>query len=153
MEKQVKYFMSKNLITIKDSQDIGVADDLMNNYNIRHLPVVDENDILVGILSSHDYFALKKAGVRLDSIIVREFMNAPVKVVDRYAKLTDVALMFVQKKINSVIVADQEAAVGILTSEDILKAFLRFSDEEENSSLLSLDDLVDEEWLSRTTLI
>ncbi len=45
---------SKNLITVKENQDILTALKLLNKYKISHLPVVSEKNKIVGILSIKD---------------------------------------------------------------------------------------------------
>lgn len=43
--------MTKNPITIRDNASFSEAISIISRHGIRHLPVVDENDQLVGILS------------------------------------------------------------------------------------------------------
>jgi CBS domain-containing protein len=43
--------MTKNPITIRDNASFSEAISIVSHHGIRHLPVVDENEQLVGILS------------------------------------------------------------------------------------------------------
>ncbi|MGZ3775764.1 MAG: CBS domain-containing protein, partial [Bdellovibrio sp.] len=47
--------MTKNLITAPLDMNLKDAAFLMRTQNIRHLPVVDENDGIVGIFSSKNF--------------------------------------------------------------------------------------------------
>lgn len=150
MVTDIKTIYSKNIISVKDSADLSVADDMMNNYNFRHLPVVDDSGTLVGILSKSDYIALKHVDSRLTKFTVKNFMSSQVKVVSKTTKIKEVARLFVAKKINSVLVVDQTDVVGIVTSEDLIK-LLASSDFTNESEHLDLTALAEDGWISMTT--
>ena len=50
----VKDIMSSTVFVIHPSQTAEEAMELMNNKHIRHLPVVDENESVVGVISISD---------------------------------------------------------------------------------------------------
>ncbi len=58
----------KNLLTIKSNQSLIVAMNLMNKHNISHLPVVNKDKKLVGILSMRDLLRHFPAVVFTDSL-------------------------------------------------------------------------------------
>lgn len=152
MEKQIKNILTKKLITIEQSSSLSDADDLMNNYNIRHLPVVDETDTLVGIISKSDFIALKYVDSRLNKFIVKNFMSSPVVVVSVTSKVREVAQIFMNKKISSVIAIENGEAVGIVTSEDLIKLLARGDEFSNESNNLDLAALADEGWISMTAV-
>ena len=47
----LKEVMTKNIKTIREEATFAQAKRLMNSHHIRHLPVVDEQEHLVGLLS------------------------------------------------------------------------------------------------------
>lgn len=152
MKQQIKNIFSDNLVTIKEDANLSAADDLMNNYNIRHLPVVNEDNDLVGILSKGDYSALRYIDSRFVNHKVKVFMSSPVKMVRPTATVKSVAQIFIEKKISCVIVAQDAEMVGILTSEDLMRLLA-----EENEFLKGMEDLdlaslADEGWISMTTM-
>ena len=149
---QIKNMYSKNLITIRESADLNSAEDMMNNYNIRHLPVVDDENNLVGMISKSDFVALKYVDSRLKSYTVKMFMSTPVKVVNKTTTIKQVAQLFIDKKINSVLVADENEVLGILTSEDLIRLLAEDSDYMNEAEQLDLAALADEGWISTTTL-
>ncbi len=152
MLMQIKNMYSKNLITIRESADLNSAEDMMNNYNIRHLPVVDDENNLVGMISKSDFVALKYVDSRLKSYTVKMFMSTPVKVVNKTTTIKQVAQLFIDKKINSVLVADENEVLGILTSEDLIRLLAEDSDYMNEAEQLDLAALADEGWISTTTL-
>lgn len=50
----VREIASRELVTIRPDEDLSEALKLMANYQVRRLPVVDEDDRLVGVLSQAD---------------------------------------------------------------------------------------------------
>lgn len=152
MLMQVKNLYTKNLITINQNADLNSAEDMMNNYNIRHLPVIDDEFNLVGMISKSDFVALKYVDSRLKTYTVKMFMSAPVKVVHKTATVKKVAQLFIDKKINSVLVADENEVLGILTSEDLIRLLAEDNDYLNEADQLDLAALADEGWISTTTL-
>ena len=151
METEIKSIFSKKLITISDLSSLAYADDMMNNYNIRHLPVVDTSDTLVGILSKSDYLALKYVDSRLQKLTVKHFMSSPVVAVAKTTKINEVAQIFINKKISSVVIVEDNVAIGIATSEDLIKILAKNKNFVYESEHLDLTLLSDEGWISMTT--
>lgn len=150
METEIKNILTKKLVTIAEESSLSDADDLMNNYNIRHLPVIDASDTLVGILSKSDYIALKYVDSRLSKFVVKNFMSSPVVAVPISTKIKAVAQLFVNKKISSVLVIENSEAVGIVTSEDLIKLLANNKDFVNEAERLDLAALADEGWISMT---
>src|SRR5262245_40635332 len=79
--------MARHVATLKDTDCLGLADDIMQLGRIRHMPVM-RGERLVGILSQRDLFRaaissalhLRVAAERewLQKIAVREIMTTPV---------------------------------------------------------------------------
>lgn len=53
-ETKVKDYMTSNPVTIKISEDLWKVRDLMIERKFRHMPVVNEGDVVVGIASLRD---------------------------------------------------------------------------------------------------
>jgi CBS domain-containing protein len=118
----VRDVMSPTPKTLGRNDHLVVADDLMKAERIRHLPVLDEQGRLAGIVTQRDLFhsALVRAlgfgtTVRdkmLDSILVKEVMNEEV--------VTTTAATPSQRKIGCLPVVDGDTLVGILTEGDLV---------------------------------
>lgn len=152
MKQQIKNIFSDDLVTIKEGASLAEADDLMNNYNIRHLPVMNADCELVGILSKSDYAGLKYIDSRYTNHKVNIFMSSPVEMVRTTATVKHVARMFIEKKINSVLVTDDTEVIGILTSEDLLRILAEDSGFVAGMEQLDLAALADEGWISMTSM-
>ncbi len=51
----VRDFMSRDVITVRESDSLGAAARLMSERRIRHLPVLDARGKLVGVLNTRDF--------------------------------------------------------------------------------------------------
>jgi CBS domain-containing protein len=113
----VKNIFKSNLICVKSGSTMRQAEEIMKDKRIRHLPVVDGDDRITGMLSRTDLTdVLKFADLPVDL-----FASFPVETVSADEKLSAVALKMIEKKISSVILRDDDGnAIGIITSEDLL---------------------------------
>lgn len=147
MNSEIKNIYSKDLVSIRENASLSDADDKMNNYNIRHLPVIDDTGTLVGIISKSDYIALKHVDSRLAQLQVKNFMSSQVKVMGKATKIKDVAKLFINKKINSVLVIENREIIGIVTSEDLIRLLASDAYAEVPASM-DLSSLAEEGWFS-----
>jgi CBS domain-containing membrane protein len=130
--KQVRDLMSPSVKTLGLNDKLSVADELMQTERIRHLPIVNEDGRVVGIVSQRDLFfnALVQAlgfgstshDRILSSILVKEVMTENVVTTTPEALVTDAARVMVDRKIGCLPVIQNDALVGILSESDIVSA-------------------------------
>lgn len=123
--------MSRTPKTLGRNDRLQVADDLMNAERCRHLPVLDEQGKLVGIVSQRDLFqsGLLRAlgyGSRardsvLMSVVVKEVMTDEVHTTTPETALADAARLMYERKIGCLPVVDSGALLGILTEGDFVR--------------------------------
>ena len=140
--------MSKNLIKIGPDDAILEAYRLMYENGFRHLPVVDHQNLLLGILSDRDIqramivdrHAPDDQEISLNARIkVREYMSWPVHTVQSQTSLRSVVDDMRERKISAVLVQnDQYELVGIVTTEDLLAQLLKEMDKDEDIKEKSL---------------
>lgn len=152
MENKLKKIFSRNLITISNEDSIFDADHIMQTRQIRHLPVVDREGFLVGIISKSDYMALLHLSIDLRTIKVGELMSSPVKTFSVNAPVKSVAQLFVSQKINSGLVMDNNEIVGIVTSQDLLQLLAESNEPEDEIDKMDMGALASEGWISATSL-
>lgn len=150
MDNSVKRIYTKNVVKISAEASIATANEMMNNYNIRHLPVVDNENYLVGILSRSDFNGIKFVDSRFSGFKVKDVMSSPVKIVTSSAKISDVANTMITSKISCLLVAKEDELVGILTTDDLLKILVGLDTVQESMAELDIDSLADEGWISAT---
>lgn len=123
--------MSRDVVTLERNDKLLVADDLMRLGRIRHLPVVDENGKLAGIVSQRDLFhsgLIRALGYgshaqrqALDMVVVKEAMRGDVVTTTPDTPLADAANLMLDRKIGCLVVLDHDQIVGILTESDFVK--------------------------------
>lgn len=132
----VKKIMTQKLATIGMGKTLGDARQLMVEKCVRHLPVVDAMDDIVGMLSFRDLDAYDKFA----NVPVEIIMRAPVVYVDQNTPLKQAMIKMLELKISSLLVADSnEDCVGIVTTDDFLWRFVDLLEDKhkDDISLLS----------------
>ena len=119
--------MSKDLIAIGWTENIATAYRRMSEHKIRHLPIHNEFGQVVGVLSDRDVnraMIMDPASESIEfdaDVLVRDFMSWPVKYVEQDSDLSFVVKRMIVEKVSSLIVRKGMTAVGIITTEDLLK--------------------------------
>jgi len=131
----VRDVMTKDVATLDRNEKLTVADDLMRLGRIRHLPVIDEDGALVGIVSQRDLFhsgLLRALGYgahakerALELLVLKEAMKTDVVTIAPAAPLTEAAKLMLERKIGCLVVVEGKKIVGILTESDFVKLALR----------------------------
>jgi len=129
--------MRRNVATIAPSASLEEARRLMRGESVRQLPVVDEDDRLVGIVSDRDIreamlpvgllsgFSEREmekmlAGTPVGKVMTRKVVAATVN-----DSLEDAIVLLHDFRINALPVLDDKGKVaGIITRTDVLKAFI-----------------------------
>lgn len=103
---------------------VRTAQDLMIDFEIRHLPVT-ESDRLVGILSDRDIaFASNSASGELcDRLRVRDVCSLEVYRVAPEEPLDGVLAEMATRRIGSVVVTEGERIAGLFTATDACRCF------------------------------
>ena len=127
----VRNVMTRDVVTLDRNDKLLVADDLMRLGRIRHLPVVDENGKLAGIVSQRDLFhsgLIRALGYgshaqrqALDMVVVKEAMRSEVVTTTPDTPLGDAAKVMLERKIGCLVVVENDAIAGILTESDFVK--------------------------------
>jgi acetoin utilization protein AcuB len=106
--------------TCLPSTTIGAARRTLYDLHIRHLPVVDEDDTLVGILSDRDLFTPHLD----DDAEVAEIMSTNLHTTTADESLSDAAMRMLSENINALPVVDGARIVGVITTTDCLMALM-----------------------------
>ena len=147
----VQKTMTRKLITVSPDTAILDARRLMDEHKIRHLPVVDSDGKLLGIVTDRDIRSAlpslllcdEGSGVedreRLSRLPVSRIMTPDPMTVSPYNTLED-ALLFMQKKHVGAfpVVDEKKRLVGILSIRDLLRAFVNVLGIEEPGTLLGI---------------
>jgi CBS domain-containing protein len=134
---RVKDLMSRQVVTIGASDSCLEAVARMHQARVRHLPVVNNEGMLVGVVTDRDLrhhlfspHVYKDLGVismdvLLKAVPVAEIMSTDVITVSPDDNLVDAARSMLEEKVGSLPVIEGGRAVGIITETDLLRQICR----------------------------
>lgn len=129
----VKDIMSTDLFTLISSDTFDMVDTLMKWRRIRHVPVVNEENTLMGLITHRDF--LKVAVSRLAEVDQKELvktyrqlkvsdlMQTDVLAVSPKMPLAEAAEIMHTKKFGCLPVVEDDKLVGIVTEADFVRTF------------------------------
>lgn len=130
----VSQVMTRDVTTLERNEKLVIADDVMRLGRIRHLPIVDSDGRLVGIVSQRDLFhsgLLRALGYgthaqrqALDMVVLKEAMKSEVVTIAPDTLLSAAAAIMLERKIGCLVVVENGKIAGILTEADFVKLAL-----------------------------
>lgn len=106
--------------TIDPKATIREALELMNEYKIHHLPVVDKNEILVGIISDRDVVT-SRPNDRVERLMKKNVVTAK-----ETAEVSHLAREMIKNGVGCLpILNREEHLIGIVTKTDLLECLAR----------------------------
>lgn len=127
--------MSRQITSVKPECIGSEIAEIFEKNNFHHIPVINEESEIVGIISSSDYNQLQHHFTRLKlaksdrenekifrSILAREIMTPEPFCLEEDDTIAQAVDVFIQNKISAIIVERQGKLVGIITPIDILKS-------------------------------
>lgn len=146
--------MARKVMTVDKEMSLLEAQKLMQQRDVRHLPVVDADSRLVGMVTDRDirsalpYELAKGQGddqtrEQYANVKVADAMTTDLLTISPSHTLQDALLLIEQKKVGAFpVVDDDNKLVGILSVRDLLRAFVNVLGIGEAGTLLCI--LVDE---------
>ncbi|MFC1895590.1 CBS and ACT domain-containing protein [Thermodesulfobacteriota bacterium] len=128
--------MTRDVITLSPDDSILKARDLMQVHRIRHLPVVSEDYLLVGMVTDRDLRSAAPSSLfkgectaeeqaALATFRVSEMMTSNLVTLSFSDTLQDALLLIQKRKFGALPVVDEEGRLaGILSVRDLLRAFV-----------------------------
>lgn|SRR5512145_2720468 len=115
-------FMTKDLVTVRESDDLALAESLLRLGGIRHLPVV-KGGRLVGLLTHRDVLRSGQFGrPAARTLPVSEIMTRELTTVRPAMPLSQAARLMLERKFGCLPVCDEEGRlVGIVTEADFVR--------------------------------
>lgn len=131
---KISEVMTRDVLFVRPDDTMEKVDELFRTHNIHHLPVLDENGKVVGIVSKTDYFKIihgftlfrnekmesyNKAILR--SLLVKEVMTKQVAKLHPDDTVMVAAGFFKENLFHAIPVVDSDGKlVGIVTTYDLL---------------------------------
>jgi acetoin utilization protein AcuB len=142
--------MTKNVVTIDKDADISQAQDKMSKHRFRHLPVVDENNRLIGIVTDRDIRSVlpssyldeeerRKEWNRFSKHNVNDIMTHNPATLSPLDTIQDALLLLHKKQFGALpVVVEQHKLIGIISVRDLLREFINVLGLETPGTLLCI---------------
>ncbi len=148
----ISRYMIKEPLTVTPEMSLPEARRLLTENNFRHLPVVDREGQLVGMISDRDLRSAYPSSMlseserllvyeRVAKAVVADIMSTDCISLTPESTLDDALLLFDRDRMGALPVLDDGRVVGILSSRDLLAAYKElFGIGEKGSVLLAIED-------------
>lgn len=132
----VKDKMTKDLKTIGLNASVTEAIELMGENKLHRIPVIDQNNKLLGLLTASTInkntpnnsssLSIYEINYMLNNIKVSDIMLRNVVTIDKDALLEEAAAKMRENNIGCLPVVEDEKVIGIITHNDIFDAFIEY---------------------------
>lgn len=157
----VHYYMTPNPLTIFQEVSVDEAYEILQEHHFRHLPVVDHDGVLRGMITDRDLRSAcpssiltgedrrkimdKVSGTPVSTIMSENFVSLQV-----VSTLDDALLLFTTRSIGALPVVDSDSrVVGIFSLNDMMGAYRSlFGLGEKGSMLVAIQDTGEADLLS-----
>jgi acetoin utilization protein AcuB len=142
--------MTQKVITIETDTTIFEAKEKMEKNNIRHLPVVEKDNTLVGIITDRDIRSAMpsimvidqesaKEKERIFKLQVKDIMTRNPVTISPTNTLEDALLLIQKMRVGAFPVVDPQGKLkGIISVRDLIRAFINVLGIEEPGTLLCI---------------
>ena len=127
----VQEVMTAPVFSLRETDTLQNARELMALQRIRHVPIVGANEMFIGLITHRDLLSATISHLaeidpetqrEIDSgIPIKEIMRTDLRTVETGTHLKDAAKLLLNHKYGCLPVVDQGRLVGIVTEADFLK--------------------------------
>jgi CBS-domain-containing membrane protein len=133
MTLHVRDLMTDEVLTLDPLDALSKAWDLMTEAHIRHVPVINPDRTVEGLISERDL--LRRFPARVDATVeeerealaavtIEEVMQRDVLTISSDQELSEAASLMFENKVGCLPVVDDDQLIGILTESDFVQYFL-----------------------------
>ncbi len=120
MNDIVSSVMTKNVFTVRPEDSLGKVKELFENHRIHHVPVVDDTNQLVGIVTTYD---LVKSDIKIsdyENNLVKDYMTTKVATLNQDSMIGTACELFILNRFHALPIVEDNKLIGIITSHDVL---------------------------------
>lgn len=140
----VEEIMQTTLYTLRPTNKVGEAVRLMHKQNIRHLPIVNEENMVIGLVTDHDIKKFLPASSQdagsaetHDATLAQIMTKNPI-IGHPLDFVEEVALLFYENKISCLPIVSGGQLVGIVTTTDVLYRYIELTGATQPASKLDI---------------
>lgn len=116
---KLEKFMTTEVFVVKENDLVELVTKIMEWRNIHHIPVVDDNNKLTGLITKKNILAIK--GQDTNVIVAKDIMVQEVITVDSETSIEQANKIMIDNGIGCLPIIEMEDLVGILTKNDLYK--------------------------------
>ncbi|NSL51318.1 acetoin utilization AcuB family protein [Calidifontibacillus erzurumensis] len=140
----IEEIMNRKVFTMKPHETIEKAIELMHKNRIRHIPIVDENDHVIGIVTDRDIRDASPSIFHYEEHL--EDLQKPIASIMTENVITghpldfveEVCTMFYEHNIGCLPITSEGKLVGIVTETDMLHTLVKLMGADQPSSLIEV---------------
>ncbi len=149
----ISFYMTLSPVTIGPDHPVVSALELLEQHDVRHLPVVDDEGRLLGMVTDRDLRSARPSSVlssaeqelvldRVKGALVHSIMSTDLVRLHPCSTLDDALLLFRRRRVGALPVVDSAGkVVGIFSLQDLMIAYSRlFGLGEKGSALVALEE-------------
>ncbi len=153
----VNEFMTTGPCTLRETDTINAARQIMTEKHIRHIPIIDSENHVLGVVTQRDVLAATEpvlsSSIRSDSVAAQpdirlsEIMIRNVSVIHQSDSLRQAALYLQAHKYGCLPVVSDDRLIGIVTDSDFIAIAINLLEQAELSEEvveLETEDTIDD---------
>jgi CBS domain-containing protein len=122
--------MANDPIVVAAELPVAKVAEVLTDYDIGGLPVVDSRGHLIGVVSQTDllaHWASAGGSSESDALLARDVMSQPAVTIPGSASLRDAAQLMMERHLARLVVVgdDSDIALGVISDSDVVRAFAR----------------------------
>jgi CBS domain-containing protein len=125
--------MSGSPIVVAEDDTIASVAELLADYGISGLPVVDAGHHLVGVISQTDLVRLRGSTppwTGWHGVLVRDLMSSPASTIPASASADDAARQMTSESVHRLVVVDRRRTpIGVISGSDLVREIADTCDE------------------------
>ncbi|RDW16372.1 acetoin utilization protein AcuB [Oceanobacillus arenosus] len=140
----VEEIMTEDVITLPPTATIAQGLQLLQDYRIRHIPIVNEQHHVIGIVSDRDIrdaspsIFLENSNHEELQNEIQTIMSSPVISVHPLDFVEEIARVFHDKEIACLPVVQNYKLIGVVTEKDMLYTLIQLTGTNVQSSLIEV---------------
>jgi CBS domain-containing protein len=121
MNEPLSSIMATELVTLHADDTLDNVRQVFVKNRIHHIPIVNDEFELVGIISTYDLFKIDKDREEFGEIRVGDVMTTGIATLEPEDKVGAAAEVFLEHLFHAVPIVKDKKLLGIVTSHDILR--------------------------------
>ncbi len=144
MNEALSTIMTRNVVTLSPTDKLSKAKNLIFEKHYHHIPVVNEDGTIEGIVTSYDLMKLNLKFEEYDSMLIEQVMTRKIVTLQPEEKIGAAARIFLRHLFHGLPIVDENRHLqGIVTTHDVMRfVFDKSYPNDELEKAYRLTDLV-----------